>query len=79
MSNIAGTVKPKRLQDELIERLCATLSGYLNEAQISDCVRAYEFSADAHSGQFRKSGESYICHPLSVAITLAEMRMDASG
>jgi len=79
MSNIAGTVKPKRLQDELIERLCTTLSGYLDQAQIDDCVRAYEFSADAHIGQFRKSGESYICHPLSVAITLAEMRMDASG
>ena len=79
MSNIAGTVKPKRLQDELIERLQEVLSGYLDQAQIDDCVRAYEFSADAHTGQFRKSGESYICHPLSVAITLAEMRMDASG
>ena len=79
MSKIADTVKPKRLQDELIERLCATLSGYLDQAQIDDCVRAYEFSADAHSGQFRKSGEAYICHPISVAITLAEMRMDASG
>jgi GTP diphosphokinase / guanosine-3',5'-bis(diphosphate) 3'-diphosphatase len=79
MSKIAGTVVPKRLQDELIERLRATLSVYLDQAQIDDCVRAYEFSADAHSGQFRKSGESYICHPLSVAITLAEMRMDASG
>ena len=79
MSKIADTIEKKRLQDELIERLCVTLSGYLDQAQINDCVRAYEFSADAHSGQFRKSGESYICHPLSVAITLAEMRMDASG
>ena len=79
MSKIADTIEPKRLQDELIERLCTTLSGYLDQAQINDCVRAYEFSADAHSGQFRKSGEAYICHPLSVAITLAEMRMDASG
>ena len=79
MSIIADTVPPKRLQDELIARLCATLSGYLEPAQINDCVRAYEFSADAHSGQFRKSGEAYICHPVSVAITLAEMRMDASG
>jgi len=79
MSKIADAIETKCLQDELIERLCVTLSGYLDQAQINDCVRAYEFGAAAHSGQFRKSGEAYICHPVSVAITLAEMRMDASG
>ena len=79
MSNIADTIESKRLQDELILQLCSTLSGYLEQSQIDDCVRAYKFSADAHSGQFRKSGEAYICHPISVAIMLAEMRMDASG
>ena len=79
MSKIASNIAPKRPQDELIERLCATLSGYLDQNQINDCIRAYEFSAAAHTGQFRKSGEAYICHPVSVAITLAEMRMDASG
>ena len=79
MSKIADTIESKRPQDELIQKLCNTLSGYLDQAQINDCVRAYEFGADAHSGQFRKSGEAYICHPVSVAISLAEMRMDASG
>jgi RelA/SpoT family (p)ppGpp synthetase len=79
MSKIADAIGSKCLQDELIQRLCITLSGYLEQPQIDDCVRAYEFSADAHAGQFRKSGEAYICHPVSVAITLAEMRMDASG
>ncbi|MGZ8152633.1 MAG: RelA/SpoT family protein, partial [Methylovulum sp.] len=71
--------KLDRQQDELVQRLCATLSGYLDQKQIDDCVRAYEFGASAHSGQFRKSGEAYICHPISVAISLAEMRMDANG
>ncbi len=79
MLEIADTVEPKRLQDDLIERLCTTLSGYLDQNQVRDCIRAYEFGAAAHAGQFRKSGEAYICHPVSVAITLAEMRMDASG
>ena len=79
MSKIADTIESKRPQDALIQKLCNTLSGYLDQAQINDCVRAYEFGADAHSGQFRKSGEAYICHPVSVAISLAEMRMDASG
>ncbi len=41
--------------------------------------RAYQLAAEAHEGQLRVSGEPYICHPLSVAIILAGMRMDAKG
>ncbi len=79
MLEIADTIELERPQDKLIRRLCATLSGYLDQSQIDQCVRAYEVGADAHEGQFRKSGEAYICHPVSVAISLAEMRMDANG
>ncbi|MFA6053350.1 MAG: RelA/SpoT family protein [Methylobacter sp.] len=79
MLEIADTIELERPQDKLIRRLCETLSGYLDQSQIDQCVHAYEFSAAAHSGQFRKTGEAYICHPVSVAISLAEMRMDASG
>ena len=79
MLEVADTIELERPQDKLIRRLCTTLSGYLDQPQIDQCVRAYEVGAKAHEGQFRKSGEAYICHPVSVAITLAEMRMDASG
>ncbi|WP_340121510.1 RelA/SpoT family protein [Methylobacter svalbardensis] len=79
MLEIADTIERERPQDKLIRRLCTTLSGYLDQAQIDQCVQAYEVGAAAHSGQFRKTGEAYICHPISVAITLAEMRMDANG
>ncbi|MGZ5049977.1 MAG: RelA/SpoT family protein [Methylobacter sp.] len=79
MLEIADTIELERPQDKLIRRLCTILSGYLDQAQIDQCVRAYEVGADAHAGQFRKSGEAYICHPISVAISLAEMRMDANG
>jgi len=79
MLEIADPIELERPQDKLIRRLCATLSGYLDQSQIDQCVRAYEVGADAHEGQFRKSGEAYICHPVSVAISLAEMRMDANG
>ena len=34
---------------------------------------AYDFAAEAHKNQKRKSGEPYITHPLQVTITLAEM------
>ncbi len=68
-----------RYQDLLVRQLCDVLSTYLDPSQVHDCVRAYQFGATAHAGQFRKTGEPYICHPVSVAISLAEMRMDANG
>ncbi len=79
MLEIADTIELERPQDKLIRRLCTTLSGYLDQTQIDQCVCAYEVGAAAHEGQFRKSGEAYICHPISVAISLAEMRMDVNG
>ncbi|MBM4202199.1 MAG: RelA/SpoT family protein, partial [Gammaproteobacteria bacterium] len=54
-------------------------STYLDEPQVADIVRAYDAARTAHEGQFRLSGEPYICHPLSVALILAELRMDAKG
>jgi GTP pyrophosphokinase len=38
--------------------------------------RAYVYSARAHGGQVRLSGEPYLVHPLEVAKILAEMRLD---
>jgi guanosine-3',5'-bis(diphosphate) 3'-pyrophosphohydrolase len=78
MLEIADPIELERPQDKLVRRLCEILNGYLDPSQINECVRAYEFGALAHSGQFRKSGEAYICHPVAVAISLAEMRMDAN-
>lgn len=66
-------------EEKLLHQLCGILSSYLDQDNINNIVRAYHFSAGAHSGQFRKSGEAYICHPVSVAISLASMHMDAHG
>ena len=37
---------------------------------------AYEYAAAMHDGQFRKSGEPYIIHPLCVAIILADLELE---
>ena len=66
-------------QDKLIRRLLALLSDYLDPAQVEDVRRAYRLAESAHEGQKRVSGEPYICHPISVSIILAGMRMDAKG
>ena len=41
--------------------------------------QAYELAAKAHDGQMRRSGEPYICHPLSVADILIDLGMDSES
>ncbi len=50
---------------------------YLSEEEIGLVRQAYDFSRLAHEGQFRKSGEPYISHPLAVAGILAGWHLDA--
>jgi GTP diphosphokinase / guanosine-3',5'-bis(diphosphate) 3'-diphosphatase len=59
-----------------INDLTNLISGYLEPQQIDRVFQAYEFSAKAHEGQQRVSGEAYIHHPLEVAGILGEMHMD---
>jgi GTP pyrophosphokinase len=55
------------------------LGNYLPPPEIALVERAFEFSESAHRGQFRKSGEPYITHPLAVASILSQWRLDAHG
>lgn len=48
----------------------------LNQEQKKFLQTVIAFASDAHSGQFRKSGEPYIIHSLHAARTLAEIGMD---
>jgi GTP pyrophosphokinase len=58
------------------EFLFHELSGYLKPEDISQLQNAYFFSQSAHSGQYRKSGEPYISHPLAVASILGKLHLD---
>jgi guanosine-3',5'-bis(diphosphate) 3'-pyrophosphohydrolase len=59
-----------------ISALDSTLQTYLSPEQSNQVIRAYYFAEQAHYGQFRRSGEAYITHPLAVAGILADMHMD---
>jgi len=61
-----------------IDELCELLATYLESQQIDQIRHAYAFSANAHKGQFRISGEPYIQHPLAVAHILANMYLDVT-
>ncbi len=60
--------------NEILDKAAVYLSGP-DQAVIQ---KAYVFSAAAHAGQIRLSGEPYLSHPLEVANILAEMHLDAS-
>jgi len=53
--------------------------GYLRPEKLALVEEAYNFASQAHQGQVRKSGEPYLQHPLQVALTLAELQLDASS
>jgi guanosine-3',5'-bis(diphosphate) 3'-pyrophosphohydrolase len=59
-----------------IDSLAGSLSGYLAADQVNLVRRAYFYAEQAHDGQFRRSGEPYVTHPLAVAGILSDMHMD---
>jgi GTP pyrophosphokinase len=59
--------------------LASRVAGYLKPKDISLLHHAFEFSKAAHEGQFRKSGEAYIHHPVAVACNLADWHLDAQA
>ncbi len=42
-------------------------------------MRAFHFARELHKGQFRKSGEEYICHPIAVAEIVASLNLDTDS
>ncbi len=52
------------------------LNGYLRSSDIKDIKRAYLYAKEKHSGQYRRTGEEYIVHPLFVAYILTSINAD---
>lgn len=49
---------------------------YLDEPKVELIRQAYICAEQAHDGQFRRSGEPYIIHPIAVATILADLHLD---
>ncbi|MEW5984000.1 MAG: bifunctional (p)ppGpp synthetase/guanosine-3',5'-bis(diphosphate) 3'-pyrophosphohydrolase [Acidobacteriota bacterium] len=61
------------------EDLTEKVQAYVPAADIEQLRRAYVFTALAHKGQVRRSGEPYLVHPLEVANVLADLRLDTAA
>ncbi len=79
IGRIQTAIRTSRISREFgIDALVERLSGYLPDDAIAQVRAAYNFGEVQHRGQFRKTGEPYIYHPLAVARILADMRLDAT-
>jgi RelA/SpoT family (p)ppGpp synthetase len=59
-----------------METVEQSVRSYLDEDKVQIILRAYECAKAAHEGQFRRSGDPYIIHPVAVAKILAGLHMD---
>lgn len=64
-------IKSSDLRKELIDKL-----NYLDKDEIEIIEKAIDYAYFKHEGQYRKTGEEYIIHPLSVAIILTTIKAD---
>ena len=69
-------MKVKNNRSTLEKKLISSIK-YLSPEDIEKIKAACNFSASAHFGQKRISGEEYITHPLNVAISLANLSSDS--
>ena len=60
-------------------RLKTKLETYMKPEDVGRVEAAYHFSARAHEGQFRSSGEPYISHPVAVADIIADWHLDSQA
>jgi GTP diphosphokinase / guanosine-3',5'-bis(diphosphate) 3'-diphosphatase len=64
--------------DDPVSTLARTHRGIHPSADVAVLRRSYAIAESMHRGQFRKSGDPYITHPLAVAQICAELGMDTT-
>jgi guanosine-3',5'-bis(diphosphate) 3'-pyrophosphohydrolase len=84
-SNGGGSLKPGRYNgvvavlerhQDLVDELLAEVEAYKPDVDRELLTRAFDYAAQAHSGQLRQSGQEFIYHPWGVAKILAGLQLD---
>lgn len=65
------------MSEPRIDDLMRNVSSYItNKDTLQDIQDAYHYAKEMHDGQYRKSGDEYIIHPVDVAIILSNYQTD---
>jgi len=72
--NLAPPVAPPRVAR--IDDVLACLAAHGRDVDLDFLRSVYDFSADMHQNQVRRSGEPFMVHPLHVAYLLADLNFD---
>ena len=68
--------------NDLLNKVVGCQSVGYAKTLLDECIKspkiekAYNFAKQAHEGQYRKSGEEYVVHPILVAAIVAKLSMD---
>lgn len=69
----------KMNKDQLFQELIKKVSSYMDKEELTVIKKAYYYADEAHAGQFRKSQQPYITHPIEVAMILANLEMGSAS
>ena len=59
-----------------VQEICTQVRGYDPAADVGLIERSFDFAAERHAGQRRRSGDPYVVHPVGVARIISELRLD---
>jgi GTP pyrophosphokinase len=59
-----------------IDEICALVLRRNPSADLDVIRRSHAYAAESHQGQFRRSGDPYLIHPMGVAKIIAELNLD---
>ena len=71
-----GVVAVLERHQDLVDELLAEVEAYKPDVDRELLTRAFDYAAQAHSGQLRQSGQEFIYHPWGVAKILAGLQLD---
>jgi GTP pyrophosphokinase len=61
---------------ETLEAICESVEKRSPHADLDLLRRCYAYAEESHRGQFRRSGDPYLVHPMGVAKIIADLNLD---